>query len=339
MDELERYLDTEALIVADTTELTEEDWLELRKAGLGGSDAAAIVGLDRYRSPFEVFLEKLGALDDETEDEESEAARWGKLLEAPVRAEAAHRSGRLIQPVGLLLCHDERRWQRANLDGLGIETLDDELVEMFVYEGKTAGHYVRDEWADDKVPDGYTLQGMHYLAVTGLRRIMFAVLLAGQRLAIRWVERDDELIAHLNRLELEFWQRLEARIPPEPDGSRSCTELLANLWEVRPGATLELGPTATEVALRILEERRQADAELKAAKDAKDAATNRLRFLAGAHELVTDDEGRVLFTWKGSKPRRVDLEALRTDHPELVEEYTREQPQRTFRVPKRRTKP
>lgn len=327
-------VETEAHVVANTAGLHPTDWLYLRRHGIGGSDAAAIAGLDKYRSPFAVFLDKLGALEDE--DDETEAARWGKLLEAPVRDETAHRTGHTIAPVNLLLCHETRTWQRANLDGLGLEV---EAGLPFVYEGKTAGHYVADEWADDQVPDGYVLQGMHYLAVTGLRRLIFGVLLAGQRLAVRVVERDDELIEHLVTIEAEFWHRVQHRIPPEPDGSASCTDLLNHLWDVKPGAILTLSDIAAETALDLLAERAEASAALAEAKDRKDSATNRLRYLAGAHEQVTDPEGHTLYTWKGSKPRRLDVKALRADHPDLAEAYTREQPQRRFHVPKRRAKP
>lgn len=285
-----------ARVLERTDTLDRPAWLDLRKRGLGGSDVAAICGQDRWRSPFQVYLEKIDApLPD---DDLSEAAEWGTILEPIVREVAATRTSLTIEPAPYLLQHPEHDHVLANIDGLGLRPVDVDADEIFVYEGKTAGVWTADGWGDDKnpeVPPAYALQGMHYLAVTGLGRALFAVLIGGQRLALRWVDRDQELIDHLMVLEHDFWERVVNRVPPPPDGSKACTELLAHLYDVNPGSVLTVEPGEV---LPFLQARADAKALEKDAKAQADAAQNELIVRLGEHEVCQDPGGRVLFTRK-----------------------------------------
>lgn len=324
------YGDTEAVIVADVDELDEEAWLDLRRQGIGGSDAGAICGADKYRSAFECWLEKVAA-PNLPDDEESEAAEWGKVLEPVVRAKTAERTGLTIRPVDLLLAHNQRTWQRANLDGSAWS----EERGLGVYEGKTAGHWVAHEWDDDQTPDSYVLQGMHYLAVTGLDYLVYGCLIAGQRLVVRWVQRDQELIDHLTAIETEFWQRVIDRTPPEPDGSKSCTELMTHLWDVKPESVLTIDDPA-EVELLLIE-RERAASDVKLAEERKAAAENKLKLVIGEHEVAVDPAGQQLFTWKQVTTNRLDGKALGEARPDVAEAFTRPSTYRRFHVPKRKT--
>lgn len=285
-----------ARILDRTDTLDRAAWLDLRKRGLGGSDAAAICGQDRYRSPFEVYLEKIDApLPD---DNMSEAAEWGTILEPIVREVSADRAGVAIEPAPYLLQHPVHDHVLANVDGIGTRPVDASSNELFVYEGKTAGVWTAEGWGDDKapeVPPAYALQGMHYLAVTGFERLLYGVLIGGQRLALRWVDRDQELIDHLMALEADFWDRVTNRTPPSPDGSKACTDLLAHLYDVNPGSVLTVEPGEV---IPFLEARAEAKQIEKAAKAQADAAQNELVVLLGEHELCQDPTGRVLFTRK-----------------------------------------
>lgn len=65
-----------AKAVIDTNNLSYEQWLEYRKIGIGGSDASVVCGVNKYRSPVELWLEKTGQL---PYQEAGEAAYWGTL--------------------------------------------------------------------------------------------------------------------------------------------------------------------------------------------------------------------------------------------------------------------
>lgn len=282
-------------------------WLAIRRRGIGGSDAAAICGQDPYRSALEVWLDKTGALPDD--DRDSEAAAWGRILEGVVAYEVQARTGVVLSEVHSVLQHPDLPWQLANVDRVATDD-----IGTGIYEGKTAGVFAADGWNDGGVPDKYLLQGMHYLSVTGLPWLLFGALIGGQRLEVRRVERDDELIAHLTTLEAEFWGLVEAGTPPAPDGSAACTDLLAHLWDVTPGAVRTLDPADV---LPLIEARAEAAAVEKAAKAAKAEAENRLKALIEDAEEAVDPDGRRLFTWKTQSRTGLDLEAAERVHAEL----------------------
>lgn len=314
-------------VVADTTNIARPEWLELRRRGIGGSDAAAICGQSRWTSPFEVWLDKVGMLDDS--DHASEAAEWGTILEPVVRTQVAARTGHRIDEVHQMLAHPARPWQLVNLDG--------EIADLdAVYEGKTASAYLADDWADDKVPDAYVLQGQHALAVTGRARVIYGVLIGGQRLEIRTVERDDELIDHLVTLEAEFWDMVEARTPPPPDGSKACTDLLAHLWDVTPGAVRTLDADGVAHVEALIGQRREA-VEMEALyTEAKADIENQLKVLVGDHEVLAAPSGEALFTWKEQTRTTIDTNQLERDLPDIAERYRRTSTHRRVHFPKRK---
>ncbi len=320
----ERTIPGHARIVGPASE-DRAEWLAERRQGIGGSDAAAICGQDRWRSPFEVFLEKSGA--PMPEDEDSEPAEWGRRLEPVVRDAVAERTGLTIRPVPWLLAHPVHDWMRANVDGFAHcpERGDG------VYEGKTASHWVGDQWGYDLVPDAYLIQGLHYLGVSGLDYVCFGVLIAGQRLEIRWVERDDEAIAHLIQVEAAFMDRIRDGRPPEPDGSMACTDLLAHLWDVRPGS---IETFERDAVSHLLAERAEAAAAESVAAESKAAAENRLKAMLGDAERAIDPDGAPLFSWSEVTARRLDSKALKLAHPDIYDAFVKESTHRRFHVPK-----
>lgn len=329
LDETPILID-DAFVVADTKNIPRGEWLELRSRGIGGSDAAAIAGLNPRKSAFEVFLEKSAApgLDDDTD---SEAALWGRVLEPVVRDQVAAREDVIIQTFPSLLASRHRPWQLANVDGFVHDPRRPDGHQRGVYEGKTTSVWLRDEWDDNQVPDAAALQGMHYLAVTGLPWVLYGALIGGQRLVVRRIERDQELIDHLISIEADFWQGVREGRPPAPDGSKNCTDLIAHLWDVKPDAVITLDPAEVEP---ILDAYRTAHAAEKAAADAKAAAGNQLKLLLGEHEVALDPDGRKLFTWKATASRRLDQAALAEAHPDLVEAFKSESIDRRLYVPK-----
>ena len=83
-----------AVELAKTLDMPREQWLELRRQGIGGSDAAAIVGLDRYRSPFDVYADKLGL---KKEQPDNEAMRQGRDLEEYVASRFCEQTGKKVR--------------------------------------------------------------------------------------------------------------------------------------------------------------------------------------------------------------------------------------------------
>lgn len=321
-------------VVAATEDMDRPDWLAHRRRGIGGSDVAAIAGLSRWTSPFEVWLDKVDAPRPHDGDQ-SEAAQWGVLLEPVIRDEVARREGLTIHELPALIAHPEHDWMLANVDGLAWHPDDGAGPASALYEGKTTGHWSGAEWGDETeplVPDAYILQGQHYLAVTGRRRVVYGVLIAGQRLAVRYVERDDELIAHLVDIETEFWQRVQDRTPPDPDGSKATTDLLGRLYEVQTDTSL-VADNPDEIR-DLLRQRADAKAQAKTLEERAREVENRLKMLAAEHKFVRDPDGRPLFTWREIQTARLDGKALAAAHPDIAAEFTATTSHRRFHVPK-----
>ncbi|MBE3589977.1 MAG: YqaJ viral recombinase family protein [Firmicutes bacterium] len=286
-----------------------ETWLQWRRRGIGSSDAAAICGLSPWRSPLAVYLDKIGELPDE---EPSEAMEWGVRLE-PIVAEAwAERTGKKIRRRNAILQHPQYPWMLANVDRFVVG-------ENAVLEVKTTSAFGADAWADGAVPDHYVIQVQHQMAVTGCEKAYLAVLIGGNHLECREIERDEELIARLIEIEAEFWRRVEERRPPEPDGSEADAAAIRRLYpESVEGKTVILPPDARE----LLEARRAAKADLEDAQARLRAIDSRLQALVGdAEAAYLPGSSKPVVTWKTVISQRVDTEALKAAG--LYEAYTK----------------
>lgn len=312
--------------VSETDGLSRAEWLALRRMGIGGSDAAAVCGLDPYRSPFELWLDKTGLFVDD--DAAGEAADWGRLLEPVIAEEVSRREALKVISVGWMLGHPDNHFMLADLDRVFIDTADvTALLEI-----KTTSPFRAADWRD-RVPIPVMCQTQHYLAVTGLPYALVAVLIGGQRLLIQRVERDDELIGTLIDMESAFWRSVTDREPPAPDGSKATTDLLGRLYEVDPNAITiveraEVEPTLA--ALRFARERQDA------AEADRRRAENDLKVRMGGAALLTDADGQPIARWPEVRTQRLDLDRLRADHPALAAEYATTTTSRRFTVVKPR---
>lgn len=216
-----------------------DEWLGLRRHGIGGSDALAVLGLDPWKPRMAVWLDKTGA---GVGQEQSDRMRWGQIVEAPIVEWFTERTGVKAARCGMLR-HCDREWQRVSVDRL---TSDGGLLEV-----KNTNYHRRGEWEDDLgeiVADGAEAQAQHGLAVTGLPHAWVCAQVGGEPPVIRRVDRDEAFIADLTAVEAEFWALVQAMTPPALDGGAAAAKLIARLYPVAvPGSTVEL--TAGQVGL------------------------------------------------------------------------------------------
>lgn len=310
-----------ATVLVKTAGMDREEWLRWRRRGIGSSDAPAVTGLDPFRTPMAVWLEKTGQVEPDPEPP-SEAAYWGQVLEDAVAGEFARRTNLKVRRRRAILQHPTYPWMLANLD----RTVRD-ADGPAVLECKTTSTYLASNWSGDQIPDRVMVQVQHQLAVTGYRRAYVAVLIGGQRYRHYVVERDDELIAHLIQIEADFWRLVETGTPPEWDGSDAAAELLKRLYpEAETGKVVSL-PAEAEELLRQYDEARQAEAEAAARRQ---QAENQLKALLGDAEQGVLGERRVI--WRNVTQRRLDTKRLQTEHPEIYAAYVRETAYRRFEV-------
>jgi putative phage-type endonuclease len=290
---------------------TRDEWLAARRTGIGGSDAAAVLGLSRWRSPLDVFIDKIGEGGD-TED--TPAMYWGRRLERIILDAYVEQTGVSVDaPVGVyrMLRSSERPWQLYSPDALAA----DRLVEI-----KTAR--TAEGWGEpgsDEVPDEYAVQVQHGMAVTGLPRCDVAVLIGGSDFRVYTVERDDQLITHLIAAEAAFWRRVELRDPPPP---RTYTEA-QRLWgRSEPPRVPVYATDEAETAYRELLSVREQLSALSEREEALKAVL--CSEMADRGDTLIGSSGQPIATWTVVKPRETfDARTFSRDHPDLYAAYLR----------------
>ena len=308
-----------AVVLASTENMSYEDWLEHRKLGIGGSDASVVCGINKYKSPVELWLDKTDQLPPQ---EAGEAAYWGTQLESIVRAEFTRRTGIEVTKPDVILQSEEHPFMLANLDGV-CEVPD---VGACIFEAKTASAYKAGEW-EDTIPDEYQLQIQHYMAVTGYAGAYIAVLIGGNTFRWKFVERDEELISMLIELESAFWNHVQDCTPPPLDGSDAAAKFLSERFPTsKPTSHITLPDTAAD----LLAQYDEACAELEAVTERKQKAENLLKEMLGDNEVGTT-AGRVI-TWKSVAQERLDSKTLKAEHPALCKKYTNKTSYRRFTI-------
>ena len=306
-----------ALRLIETKQLSREAWLASRKKGIGSSDAAAAIGLSPYKSQLALWLEKTGRdqlLAKDEQEKEDTPMHWGTILEPIVAAQYARRTGRRVRRVNAVLQHPdpELSWMLANIDR---EIVGD--VEVQILECKTAGLHSAIHWRD-RVPEYVQLQVQHQLAVTGKQCADVAVLVAGQKLDIFRIERDELLIGRLIQLERQFWRYVETDTPPPADGSESSEAALRALFPVDSGETVDF--THEAVLSAKFSDLQQVKLQLENLKALEGELRNTIQQAMGAATTAIFETGRV--SWKKAKDSQcLDTARLMREQPELLAKY------------------
>lgn len=283
-------------------------WLEQRRTGIGGSDAAAVLGVSKWRTPLSVWLDKTGQSDGSAE---TEPMRWGTLLEPVIKQEYAERTGREVIAPGFLR-HHQHQFMVANVDGI---TRDDRVVEV-----KTSRS--ADGWGEpgsDQVPEDYLLQVQHYMAVTELPVADIAVLIGGSDFRIYTVPADAELQAMMVDAEAAFWRTVVDLTPPAPV---SFADAVAMYGRSARKDSVTVATHDVLTALASLHATRAHLAEVEAREEEQKAIIMKAM---GEHDTLVDAAGKVLATWKlSAAPKRFDAKALAAAHPDIHAAFLKE---------------
>lgn len=304
-----------ALKLVKTHDLSRDDWLSVRRNGIGSSDAAAAVGLNPYKSQLALWMEKTGRDDlfaPIDVNDESTPVYWGTLLEPIVAASYVKRTGNRVRKVNAVLQHPDHPWMLANLDREVVG-----VPEVQILECKTAGVQGARLWKDG-VPEYVQLQVQHQLAVTGKRAADVAALIGGQELQIHRIKRDDVLIERLIQLEEVFWGYVQSDVAPPVDGSDSADQALRRLYPNDVGSTLDFSQDLEMSA---------AFSDLVAVRQTLDTQTKLEALLKQRIQQRMGDASKAVFetgdvTWRRSKDGvDIDLPKILVDHPDYQETY------------------
>lgn len=269
-------------------DLSRDEWLMLRRAGIGGSDAPAIAGAVDWASQMSVYLDKLGLVENDLSD--NEAVFWGSRLEGTITDRVEEVTGLPVTNRQGFYAHPELPWMLATVDGITTNAEGEEgLVEI-----KTTGAWRAKTWKDD-VPLHVFVQTQHDMAVVGLPWAIVGVLIGGQKFETHHIARDDAYIAQLIELESDFYHNhLVPQVPPAVDGSKASEDALKVLFPEDDGTELTTDDPALEMAAR-----KYLDYKLECSRAEKEkrAAANELKALLGVAERATIG-GKYRATWK-----------------------------------------
>lgn len=307
-----------AQTIAATRGMERAEWLELRRKGIGGSDAAAIMGANPYASPLSVYMDKLGIAPDK---EQTEAMRQGSDFEAYVAERFCESTGKKVRRCNKILRHSDNEWMLANVDRMIVG-------ENAGLECKTTSVYNNADFERGEVPLTYQWQCQHYMAVTGAYRWYLAVLVLNKAFYVYQIDRDENLIETLIERERDFWfNNVLNRVPPLPIGSDADDEALETLYNVENDAAADL--SSVRDILDLLELKRadmaRLDVEMKELQQQVKAALG---------ECSEGNAGNWRVTWRNQESNRIDTKALRKDHPDIAQKYTKTSTTRVFRIKK-----
>ena len=304
-------------VIADTKKITHEEWLALRKQGIGGSDAGAVCGLNPYSSPMKVFRDKTGGM---TEETNHEAVRQGHDLEGYVAQRFMEATGKKVRRSNFMYCHEKYPFMIADVDRL--VTGEDAGLEC-----KTANAYNADKWKDGKIPLHYVVQCYHYMAVTGKKTWYIAAVILGMDFVYYKLEWDNALIRQLIETEKNFWlKHVAAGKMPEPDGSDSCNEVLKQYFPAAgKGSLLELHEFEGKLGRR-----EEILLQIEELKKEQCRIEQEVKLQMGGHGLAASGKYRI--SWGNVDTARFDTKRFKEAEPELYQNYTKVTTSRRFRV-------
>ena len=259
-----------------TGNLTREEWLQLRRNGIGGSDASVIMGKNPYRSILQLWEEKTGKLP--VTDNGNEFTYWGNVMEPIIRKEFMNRTGLKVRQKHAMIFHEEYPYLFADVDGI----VTDERGEKCIFEAKTASQYKADQW-ENGVPEEYVLQVQHYLAVCGMNKAYIAALIGGNKFVFTIIYRDDSLIEELIVKEKEFWEEcVLTDTEPVVDDSEATQEYLNTKYSNSVASTIQLNVDMK----KVIAEYQDVDSKVKNLRKRKLDLPIRSRLLWGHTRLV-----------------------------------------------------
>ncbi|EAG7791411.1 YqaJ viral recombinase family protein [Listeria monocytogenes] len=305
-------------ILASVKDMDRTQWLLTRRLGIGGSDAGIIMGLNQYKTAFELWLDKTDqVLPDESA---GEAAYWGNQMEEVVAKEFEKRTGKKVRRSNMMYQHPEHDFMLANVDRFVVG-------EDAILECKTASAYLAKEWEADEVPATYLVQIQHYLAVTGKSKAYVAVLIGGNKFIWKEIERDDELINQIIAFELDFWEtNVKGHVAPALDGSSAAEKYLKDRFAKSEAKQVILSKKYNE----FLAERANLERDIKLLETRKKEIDNNIKGHMESAEKALSDNYEV--SWKSMTSKRVDTKKLKEKFSDIYLTVLMESHSRKFTV-------
>ena len=339
---MRKYLD--ASVIYNTKNISKEKWLKARKEGIGGSDAASVLGLNPYKSSMRVYMDKISTnhvgnkLKDIYEDESirdiykhesikdkleidkevNYKMELGNKLKNFIANEFVLKTGKKVRSINGILKNDKYPFALANIDRAVIG-------EKAFLECKITNSYSKKLWQKE-VPIYYKIQCYHYMAITGATHCYIAALIGNEELVIHKIDRNEELINEIMDLEKMFWDKcILGEELPSPDGSEDYSKVLQVLYKDSIDEELILFEKG-DLLKRYDDVRefvKNLDMERKAIEQY-------LQMQMKDYEVAYLGDRKI--TWKKQVRNTIDTKKLKQDHPEIASKYMKTTTSRVFRI-------
>ena len=299
-------------IMVSTKDLTREQWLKLRRKGIGGSDASVVMGKNPWRSIQQLWEDKTGKTP--VQENSNEYTYWGNVMEGIIRKEFMNRTGLKVRQKHFMMFHPQFQFMFADVDGI----VTDERGEKCIFEAKTVSQYREEEWRDGKIPVEYMMQVQHYLAVCDMQKAYIAALIGGNHFIYHTILRDEGMIAELVHAEKQFWDyNVKCDIRPEIDDSSATKDFLDKKYRdsVKDSVKLDRSLEA------VLKQYQEVESQLKDMEQKKNGLSNQLKAALGEHEEGRLENGQIV-RWKRIEKKLVDAKKLKAEQPEIYKQYS-----------------
>lgn len=293
-----------------------EEWKALRSQYIGGSDSAAVVGLNPFKSAYSLWAEKTGKI---PPFEGNLTTEVGAYLEEFVAKLFERETGKKVRRNNRSMINDKYPWAIANIDR--------EVVgEDAVLEIKTTSEMNLKKFKNGDYPANYYVQLMHYLAVTEKEKGYLAVLIGNRD--FRWfeIERDEDEINALMHAEELLYKCIKEDSAPPTDGTESTSEAISTLYPESVGESVSLFGYDSK-----LEQYIAIGKQIKELKELQDEMANNVKAFMGESGKGESDSYTV--SWTSSNRTTFDSKKFATDHSDMdLSNYYKNTPVRTFRV-------
>ena len=283
-----------------TKGMSREEWLMRRRKTIGGSDAAGIVGLSRWASPFSVWADKTGRA---AEKEDTEAMRQGRDLEDYVARRWMEESGKRVYRLPAMLYHPKYPFAHADVDRMVMgENAGLECKATFSLDLK--------QFNGVEFPVQYYAQCVHYLAVTGADRWYLAILAYGRGFFTFTLERNQAEIDALMAAEADFWKLVEQDTPPDADGSEATSAALREIFPISEQTTADLfgRDTVLREYMRLKEDKKALDTRIGEIENT---------IKADMGEAESGLCGSFHISWKSQNRQTFQAKEFAKDHPSI----------------------
>lgn len=293
-----------------------DEWKELRSHYIGGSDAAAVVGLNAYASPYSLWAEKTGRVPGFAGNLATEV---GTYLEEFVAQKFAQVTGKKVRKCNQSFLNSQYPFAIANIDreivgedaGLEIKTTDTLNLKKF-----SGGEY----------PANYYAQMVHYMAITGKKRWYLAVLIGNKEFKWFVLDRDEAEIAALMTAEAEFWELVKTDTPPAVDGTAATSETLKTIYAESDDSVCDLTAFSANLQQYMALKKQIKELELLA-----DEAANKIKEFMGESGGGECDGFKV--SWKSQTRSTFDRKRFESENPDIdLSGYFKQSASRVFKV-------